>query len=107
MCETRFLGFVPQRAIVIEPAKLIECAVDPCRVAQTVLRHQHVVGQIDTDYPPILVIDRMHLDAERTAIGAPDNAAVDRVGFTVDHPDTARLFLPTALRLAAPRLPAP
>ena len=60
-----FLAHVPQRAVVLEPAEIVEVPVDPGVVGEAVLVDQRVPGEIDAGDPAILVVDRAQLDGQR------------------------------------------
>src|SRR5207245_10716916 len=61
----------------------IESPVYPCRVAQSVLGHERVIGKIHAGDPAVLVVHGQELDGERFAVAAPGNspgAAIRIVG---------------------------
>src|ERR1700730_9409392 len=93
MCIPPFFGFIPQGAIVIEPAELIERGIDPGAVRQTMLWDQRIMGKINAHEPSIFVIDEIQLDAEGASIEAPNHPAADRIRLIVDHPHAALLLL--------------
>src|SRR5277367_4760839 len=89
MSETRLLGLIPKRSIVVEPAEIIE-ALDPRGVAQAVLGNQHVVDEIHARYPSILVIDRIQFNGDGAAVAAPYHPAAESIRLLVYRHNSAR-----------------
>ena len=66
-----FLAQVPQRAVVGQPAELVELPVDPGVVVQAVARLQFRAGDIHGRDPAVLVVDRAQHHRDVARIAAP------------------------------------
>src|SRR5258708_9551825 len=77
---TAFLGHVPESTVVSEPTEFIEGPIYPCRVAQSMLWDERILGEIHGRNPTILDVHGLELDGQRLAVAAPDNSPGFPVG---------------------------
>ena len=80
----RFLGQVPQRAVVRHPAEIVEVPVDPGVVVQPVAGAQAGAGGVHRGDPAILVVDRAQQHRDVARIAGPVDRRPAAVGVGLD-----------------------